>query len=196
MTCVYASDPEGAGRSSVYGRISTQAARTRIGAPRRSAGGGQERRGLGIQVFKIIKTDLSSPFVPGSMEFGASDEMLAQYCVTERWSGDLSNGLFVLGEKAASAHGLQQRTCGLLNLSRCYEPLDHPFLLELFEQAASSSSSFCFSTTIHLDGAPRQPVFCIGESTGIEDRYAGSIIGVFILPRFQVDLGGGRFQRQ
>lgn len=148
-------------------------------------------------MFKIIKTDLSSPFVPGSMEFGASDnEMLTQYSVTERWSGDLSNGLFALGEKAAAAHGLQQRTCGLLSLIRCYEPQDRPFLLELFEQAAASSSSFCFSTTVHLDGIPRQPVFCIGESTGIEDRYAGSIIGVFILPRFQVDFEGGRFQRQ
>jgi len=163
----------------------------------RSAGDVQERWGLGTQVFKIIKTDLSSPFVPGSMEFGASDnEMLTQYSVTERWSGDLSNGLFALGEKAAAAHGLQQRTCGLLSLIRCYEPQDRPFLLELFEQAAASSSSFCFSTTVHLDGIPRQPVFCIGESTGIEDRYAGSIIGVFILPRFQVDFEGGRFQRQ
>lgn len=157
----------------------------------------QEKQGLGTQVFKITKTDLSSPFVPGSMGFDASDnEMLRQYCVTERWSGDLSNGLFVLGEKAAATHGLQQRTCGLLSLIRCYEPQDRPFLLELFEQAAASSSSFCFSTTIRLDGAPGQPVFCIGESTGIEDRYAGSIIGVFMMPRFQIDIEGGRFQRQ
>lgn len=152
---------------------------------------------LGSQVFKIVKTDLSSPFLPGSMEFGASDnEVLAQYCVTEHWAGDLSNGLFTLGDKAALAHGLTQRTCGLLNLIRCYEPNDHGRLLELFEQAASVSSSFCFSTTIHVDGRPRQPIFCIGESTGLEDRYSGSIIGVFILPRFQVDLEGRRLQRQ
>ena len=65
-----------------------------------------------------------------------------------------------------------------------------------FEQAAASSSSFCFSTTIHLDGAPRQPVFCVGESTGLEEKYSGSIIGVFIFPRFQIDLVGRRFKRQ
>ena len=151
----------------------------------------------GLRVFKIIKTDLSSPFLPGSMDFDASDnETLTQYCVTERWTGDLSSGLFMLGDKAMLAHGLTQRTCGLLNLLHCYAPHDRERLLELFEQAASSASSFCFSTTIHLDGTPGQPVFCIGESTGLEDRYAGSIIGVFILPRFQADLEGRRFQRQ
>ena len=76
-------------------------------------------------MFKIIKTDLSSPFLPGSMEFDETDnELLTQYCVTERWTGTLSNGLFTLGEKAAQAHGLPQRNCGLLNLIRCYEPLD------------------------------------------------------------------------
>ena len=84
-------------------------------------------------VFKIIKTDLSSPFLPGSMDFDETDnELLMQYCVTERWTGELSNGLFSLGEKAALAHGLPQRTCGLLNLIRCYEPLD---------RTCSSSSS-------------------------------------------------------
>lgn len=148
-------------------------------------------------MFKIIKTDLSSPFLPGSMEFDETDnELLTQYCVTERWTGDLSNGLFTLGDKAMQAHGLPQRACGLLNLIRCYEPLDRTRVLELFEQAASSSSSFCFSTTIHLDGAPRQPVFCVGESTGLEEKYAGTIIGVFIFPRFQIDLAGRRFKRQ
>ena len=55
-------------------------------------------------MFKIIKTDLSSPFLPGSMEFDETDnELLTQYCVTERWTGDLTNGLFTLGEKAAHA---------------------------------------------------------------------------------------------
>jgi hypothetical protein len=148
-------------------------------------------------VFKIIKTDLSSPFLPGSMDLDEADnELLTQYCVTERWTGDLSNGLFMLGEKAAQAHGLPLRPCGLLNLIRCYEPLDRTRVLELFEQAAASSSSFCFSTTIHVDGAPRQPVFCVGESTGLEEKYAGSIIGVFIFPRFQIDLAGRRFRRQ
>lgn len=146
-------------------------------------------------MFKIIKTDLSSPWPPGSAVFGAPDnETLTAYCVTERWSGDLSSGLFALGEKAAAVHGLPQRTCGLLGLIRCYRPQDHAHLLELFEQAASASSSFCFSTAIDLGGTPGQPVFCIGESTGLEQRYAGSITGVFILPRFPADPASRLFQ--
>ncbi|MDX3925660.1 MAG: hypothetical protein QHC90_07600 [Shinella sp.] len=148
-------------------------------------------------MFKIAKTNLSSPFVPGSLGFDESDnELLTQYCVTERWTGDLSNGLFQLGERAMKAHALGQRECGLLNLIRCYEPLDRSRVLELFEQAATSSSSFCFSTTIHVDGTPRQPVFCVGESTGLEQKYAGTIIGVFIFPRFQVDLSARMLKRQ
>ena len=148
-------------------------------------------------MFKIAKTNLSSPFVPGSLDFDDSDnELLLQYCVTERWSGDLSNGLFQIGDKAASIHGLEQRNCGLLNLIRCYEPLDRSRVLELFEQAATSSSSFCFSTTIHVDGAPRQPVFCVGESTGLEQKYSGTIIGVFIFPRFQFDIAARQMKRQ
>nr|WP_210333498.1 hypothetical protein [Rhizobium sp. ARZ01] len=143
---------------------------------------------MGLDVFKIAKTAFASPFVPGSISFDSSDnELLTQYCVTERWTGDLSNGLFRLGEKAARMHGLDQRNCGLLNLVRCYEPLDRGRVLELFEQAATASSSFCFSTTINATGAPRQPVFCVGESTGLEQRYAGTIIGLFLFPRFQLD---------
>jgi hypothetical protein len=143
---------------------------------------------LGFNVFKIAKTALASPFVPGSVSFDASDnELLTQYCITELWTGDLSNGLFRLGEKAARMHGLEQRDCGLLNLIRRYDPLDRAHVLELFEQAATTSSSFCFSTTIESDGALRQPLFCVGESTGLEQRYAGAIIGLFIFPRFRTD---------
>lgn len=142
-------------------------------------------------MFKIAKTALASPLVPGSMSFDPSDnELLAQYCITERWSGDLSNGLFQLGEKAARMHGLEQRNCGLLNLVRCYDALDRGRVLELFEQAATVSSTFCFSTTIEINSTVRQPVFCVGESTGLEQRYAGSIIGLFIFPRFPLDQTG------
>lgn len=142
-------------------------------------------------VFKIAKTAFASPFVPGSVSFDPSDnELLTQYCVTERWTGDLSNGLLRLGEKATRMHRLDERNCGLLNLVRCYDPLDRNRVLELFEQAATASSSFCFSTTIEIEGASRQPVFCVGESTGLEQRYAGTILGVFVFPRFQIERPG------
>lgn len=148
-------------------------------------------------MFKIVKTDLSSPFLPGSLDGRETgNELLAQYCIAERWTGDLANGVFMLGECTARAHGLDERACGLLNLIRCYETADRNNLLDLFEQAATASSSFCFSTTIHLDGVPRQPVFCIGESTGLEDNYAGSLTGLFAFPRFQLAGPGGPLRRQ
>lgn len=150
----------------------------------------------GVDVFKIAKTAFASPFMPGALSFDSVDsELLAQYCVTERWTGDLSNGLFQLGEKAARLHGLE-RNCGLLNLTRCYQPQDQGHVLELFEQAATTASSFCFSTTIEVGAAQRQPVFCVGESTGLEQRYSGTIIGVFMFPRFQFDSAKPSFQQQ
>ncbi len=152
---------------------------------------------LGFSLFKIAKSTYTMPFLPGSVAFDHSDnECLSQYCVTERWAGDLSNGLFQLGERAARLHGLEQRSCGLLNLVRCYTPQDRAHVLELFEQAATVSSSFCFSTTVEVAGAPRQPVMCVGESMGLEQRYAGAIVGVFIFPRFQLDSPGAAVHQQ
>lgn len=121
------------------------------------------------------------------MERGDGDfELLHQFCHAEGWSGDLSNGLFKLGETTAQMHGLTQRDCGLLNLMRCYDPADRTHVLELFEQAATASSSFCYSTTILLPDGRKQPVFCVGESSGLEQRYSGMILGTFLFPRFQV----------
>nr|WP_087149152.1 hypothetical protein [Pararhizobium antarcticum] len=122
--------------------------------------------------------------------------MLGQLCVAESWSGDLSNGLFKLGEMATSTHGLQHAECGLLNLVRCYDAADRNHVLALFEQAATNSSSFCFSTTIVMASGQKQPLFCIGESFGLEQRYSGSMLGVFFFPRFQVDSKNQILNRQ
>ena len=83
-------------------------------------------------------------------------------------------------------HGLTSSECGLLSLMRCYEAHDRAHILELFEQAATSSSSFCFSTTVLAASGHRQPVFCIGESIGTEEKYTGSMVGVFMFPRFKL----------
>ncbi|CAN7226612.1 hypothetical protein LJR098_000763 [Rhizobium sp. LjRoot98] len=139
-------------------------------------------------MFKIARTGLSQPRGADSFARGESElDMLVQFCSSEGWSGDLSNGLFRLGENAAAMHGLNQAECGLLNLIRCYDSADRNHVLALFEQAATTSSSFCFSTTIILASGQKQPVFCIGESTGLEQRYSGSILGVFFFPRFQLE---------
>lgn len=135
-------------------------------------------------MFKIARS--TAPRSPGP---GKDDlPMLSQFCVSEAWSGDLSTGLLRLGERAVAIHGLDGSECGLLNLVRRYDPNDRSKLLELFEQATTHSSSFCFSTIIHnpLNGR-RQPVFCIGESTGLERKYAGTIYGVFLFPYFTLD---------
>lgn len=117
--------------------------------------------------------------------------------MSEGWSGDLSTGLFRLGEKAAAIHGLRDGECGLLNFVRCYDRGDRNHVLELFEQAATSCSSFCFSTTIALEETgQKQPLFCIGESSGLEQRYSGTILGVFFFPRFLVEGAGRTMLRQ
>ncbi len=152
---------------------------------------------LGINLFKIAKANLSMPFVPGSMELSDSQpELLSQFCISENWVADMSNGVINLGERAARMHDLPAQECGLLSLIRSYEQQDRTHILELFEQAATSSSSFCFSTTIVSRANHRQPLFCVGESTGLEQRFSGSMVGVFLFPRFQLDSGVQFVSRQ
>jgi len=147
-------------------------------------------------VFKIARAGLSQPHAANSFAPGESEqELLSQFCFSEGWSGDLSNGLFRLGESAAAMHGLHQAECGLLNLVRCYDSTDRNHVLSLFEQAATTSSSFCFSTTIILASGQKQPVFCVGESTGLEQRYSGALLGVFFFPRFQLEAKGRIFNQ-
>lgn len=138
-------------------------------------------------MFKIARSTS-----PRSQAVGRDDlPMLSQFSFSEAWSGDLATGLLKLGERAVAMHGLDSGECGLLNLVRRYDPNDRAKLLELFEQATTHSSSFCFSTIIHnpLNGR-RQPVFCIGESTGLERKYSGTIYGVFLFPHFTLNQDG------
>lgn len=138
-------------------------------------------------MFKIAKASLATPFMSGSLGVAGSDQdLLAQLCVSEGWVGDLSNGMIKLGHWSRILHGLSTSECGLLSLMRCYDSHDHARILELFEQAATTSSSFCFSTTVLAADGQRQPIFCIGESIGTEERYAGSMVGVFMFPRFRL----------
>ncbi len=113
--------------------------------------------------------------------------MVAQFSISEAWTGDLSSGMLRLGEWSAMLHGLSARECGLLSLIRCYDRKDRSHVLELFEQAATLCSSFCFSTTIIMPNGLRQPLFCMGESNGLEEKYSGSLVGVFLFPRFKLE---------
>jgi hypothetical protein len=140
-------------------------------------------------VFKIARlhVDRSSP-----EDFWANDNSqasaLSQFCVSENWTGDMSTGLLKLGARTVQIHGLKNAECGLLNLVRCYDQIDRNKILEPFEQATTHASSFCFSTTISNARGHRQPVFCIGESSGLEMKLSGSIVGIFMFPRFAMDI--------
>lgn len=119
----------------------------------------------------------------------SDSNLLYQFSFSEGWAGDMSNGVIKLGERATALHGLDGPECGLLSMMRSYDPHDRAHILELFEQAATSSSTFCYSTTIVMGTGQRQPVFCIGESNGLEQKYSGSMIGVFVFPRFTLAPG-------
>ncbi|MBX5161341.1 hypothetical protein HJB88_00345 [Rhizobium sp. NZLR5] len=139
-------------------------------------------------MFKIAKANAAVPLTPGSLEHhNQNDEIVAQFSISEAWTGDLSSGMLRLGEWSAMLHGLSAQECGLLSLIRCYDTKDRGHILELFEQAATRCSSFCFSTTIITPNGLRQPLFCMGESNGLEEKYSGSMVGVFIFPRFKLE---------
>nr|WP_254007711.1 hypothetical protein [Rhizobium sp. L1K21] len=124
----------------------------------------------------------------GSIERGhlPNTEVLSHFCASEAWTGNLRNGLIRLGELTTDMHGLKESECGLLTLIRCYDPEDRHQLLNILEQATTRNSSFCYSTMIHLGNEIRRPVFCIGESTGLQNSDMGKIHGVFIFPGFKL----------
>lgn len=136
-------------------------------------------------MFKIALSESKSDYRPNFIDPTEADT-LGRLAIAERWVGDLGNGVITLGERTAALHGLPNCECGLLSIMRCYDQADRAYILELFEQAATSSCSFCFSTTI-TGRAGGRPVFCIGESSGMEERYAGSITGIFVFPRFSIE---------
>jgi hypothetical protein len=115
---------------------------------------------------------------------------ISKYCATESWTGDLSNGLFQIGRIGSYFHGLEEGECGLLTLLRCYEPNDRVSILELLENASAMPSSFCFSTYIIGGPGERQPLMCVGESTGFIENAQGTMQGVFVFPRVVNDLFG------
>ena len=114
-------------------------------------------------------------------------EQMERYAIFEDWVGDLENGVMRLGQRAAAFHDLPEGECGLLTMMRRYDPQDRARILQLFEEAAASSSQFCYTTTVRQNGGRRQPVFCIGQSQDIDGDGRATMAGVFIFPRFRTD---------
>jgi hypothetical protein len=141
---------------------------------------------LGKALFKIANADLAPTLRVGEQDGdGLLGQNACRFGLSEDWTGDLTNGLLKLGNHARTLHGLENHECGLLTVMRCYEPGDRGHILRLFEQAATQPSRFCYSTTIVSGSQHRQPLFCIGESSGFEGS-GGSMVGLFIFPRFQL----------
>ena len=148
-------------------------------------------------MFKIAKANFSAPFAPGSLEVEGHDpDLLAQFCVSEGWTGDLSSGIIRLGQWSTMLHGLSSSECGLLSLMHCYDAHDRIRILDIFEQGATAASCFCYSTTILGTGGHRQPIFCVGESIAADGKHAGSLVGVFLFPRFKLEPGSQLAIRQ
>lgn len=140
-------------------------------------------------MFKITKADGITGFGAPPQGFVAPDpELISHFCRIESWTADLATGVFHLGPAAQQHHDLDgEGSFGLLNLVRCYDAEHRQHVLELFEVAAMSASSFCFSTTIvHKDGS-HIPVMCVGESSSFSDNGGGAINGVFLFARFKVE---------
>lgn len=145
---------------------------------------------VGIILFKIAKANFSVPFAPGSLEFDGNDpDFLAQFCISEGWTGDLSSGIIKLGQWSTMLHGLNASECGLLSLMHCYDMHDRVRILDLFEQAATANSCFCYSTTTLGANGHRQPIVCVGESVAADKQHVGSMVGVFLFPRFKLEPG-------
>ncbi len=141
---------------------------------------------LGNALFKIANADLATTFRVSEQDGdGLAGQNACRFGLSEDWTGDLTNGLLKLGDRARSLHGLSSHECGLLTVMRCYDPADRAHILRLFEQAATQPSRFCYSTTIVSSTSHRQPVFCIGESSAFEGS-GGGMVGLFIFPRFQL----------
>ncbi|MFF2320658.1 hypothetical protein ACFVTJ_06375 [Agrobacterium sp. NPDC058088] len=123
--------------------------------------------------------------LPAAVTTAPDSRTLSHFFISEEWSGELSSGVIRLGEHTSFMHGLPPGECGLLNLVRCYDRGDHARVLELFEKVSAEPSRFCFSTSVSILPAMRQPVICMGESSGFEDGQQGRISGLFLFPRFE-----------
>lgn len=125
--------------------------------------------------------------VPGMEKALMDQQMVAHYCEFDNWTADLRTGIFKISDDARAHHGLStDDNCGLLNLIRCYSADDRHHILELFETASMSASSFCFSTTVTRPDGSQQPMMCVGESANFADDGGGSMAGVFVFPRFKI----------
>lgn len=136
----------------------------------------------GRDLFEISRRNDALPMAAATMP---DPRTLSHFFISEEWNSDLSSGVIRLGEHASFMHGLPPGECGLLSLIRCYDRGDHARVLELFEQASTAASRFCFSTGVSILPTMRQPVICMGESSGFDDGQQGRISGLFLFPRFE-----------
>lgn len=140
-------------------------------------------------MFKITKANDLAGFGTPPKGFVTPDpELVSHYCRIESWTANLASGVFFIGAAARHHHDLPEvGDFGLLNLVQCYDGQHRQNVLELFEVAATSPSSFCFTTTIAHEDGSHTPVMCTGESSNFSDDGGGGINGIFIFPKFRLN---------
>lgn len=110
--------------------------------------------------------------------------------VCEEWGAELSTGRVWLGPETAALHGAAGTHCGIIDLMHLYDPADWQRVLLVLEEAATTSTTFSFATTIRPGPGLYRPVFCFGRSE-VEDGAGGVIEGTFAIARLCLETSSG-----
>jgi hypothetical protein len=112
---------------------------------------------------------------------GIDPRTLETAFICEEWSAELATGILSLGPETAALHGVTGPSCGIMDLIRLYDSADLTKVLQALEDAATSASTFVFSTSIRPAPDLYRPVFCSGRSE--TDGTTGTICGTFAIAR-------------
>lgn len=108
---------------------------------------------------------------------------MRECCASDPWHGSLDTGLLRIGTMTRHilqlAGGADQ---GLLSLIQGFDITDRRRLIDQFERAATTPTSFSFSTAVAAGPRRGQMVFCIGRSFGHGGHEPGALSGIFIFP--------------
>lgn len=131
----------------------------------------------------MILKAITPPLHPASVAdiIGIDPRTLETAFICEEWSAELATGILSLGPETAALHGVSVPSCGIMDLIRLYDSADLATVLQALEDAATSTSSFVFSTSIRPAPGLYRPVFCSGLSE--TDGTTGTIRGTFAIAR-------------
>lgn len=126
-------------------------------------------------------TTPSSHLASAAEIVGIDPRTLETAFICEDWNAELATGILSLGRETAALHGLAGPSCGIMDLIRLYDSADLIKVLQALEDAAISSTTFAYSTSIRPAPGLYRPVFCFGQSQ--TDGTTGTIRGTFAVAR-------------